>query len=162
MLSFNGIADYNDTGTAITPIVLVSNTWTTITNNGQGEFTNLNYLPSGVTKLMNTSTGQFDFTELDLGDSCLIRNDFSVTPNTNNALLELRYQLGEGSGSYTLNTIIGRLDSGSGTPYRFSLQPQMIYMGESNTRDNLITLQIKLSTNGTAINAGSAIGVIKR
>lgn len=158
----DGIADYNDAATAVTPITLTSDTWTTLTNDGQGPFTNLGYLPSGVTQLMNTSTGAFDFSELALGDNCFIRNDFSVTPNTNNALLELRYQLGATGSQYTLETIIGRLDSGSGVPYRFSLNPQMIYMGDANTKDNPITLQIRLSTNGSVVNAGSAIGVVKR
>lgn len=158
----NGIADYNDTSTSPTPLTLVSNTWTTVPNDGLGPFTNLSYLPDGVTKLMDTTTGEFDFTELALGDNCFIRNDFSVTPNTNNALLELRYQLGAVGFEYTLETILGRLDSGSGQPYRFSLTPQMIYMGDTNTKDNPVRLQVRLSTNGTLVNAGSAIGVTKR
>jgi len=160
--SLNGIADYNDTSTASSPVSLVSNTWTTIPNDGAGAFTNLSYLPTGVTSLMDTSVGAFDFSQLELGDNCFIRNDFTITPNTNNALLELRYQLGGGANVYTLETIIGRLDSGSGQPYRFSLTPNMIYMGDLNTKDNPIILQIRLSTNGSVVNAGSSIGVVKR
>jgi len=38
----------------------------------------------------------------------------------------------------------------------------MIYMGDLNTKDNPIILQLKLSTNGSAVNAGSSIGVVKR
>ena len=157
--SNNGIADYNDTSTAASPVVLTANTWTTLPNNGAGAFTNLTYLPDGITSLMDTNTGAFDFSQLKLGDNCFIRNDFSVTPQTNNALLSLRYVLGAGANQYTLETIIGRLDSGSGIPYRFSLTPQMIYMGDLNTKDNPIALQIKLSAAGTATNAGSSIGV---
>jgi hypothetical protein len=160
--STSGIADYNDSETAVNPITLIADTWTTLTNNGLGSSTNLSYLPRGVTKLMDTSTGSFDFSELNLGDNCFIRNDFSVTPNTNNALLELRYQLGGTGATYTLETVLGRLDSGSGKPYRYSLVPQMIYIGDLNTKDNPIILQIKLSTNGSVINAGSSIGVVKR
>ena len=111
---------------------------------------------------MNVSTGAFDPTQLDFGDTMLIRNDFAVTPNTNNALLELRYQLGTGAGSYTLQKTVGRLDSGSGIPYRFSLEPDQIYMGDANTRDNPITLQLRLSSDGTVVTAGSAITVVKR
>ena len=157
-----GVADYNDAATTITPIPLIGDVWTSITNDGLGAATNLLYLPPGVTRLMDTSTGEFDFSELTLGSNCFIRNDFSVTPSTNNALLELRYQLGTGGGVYTLETIVGRLDSGSGQPYRFSLLSHMIYMGDLNTKDNPISLQVKLSTNGTIVNAGSAIGVNKR
>jgi len=158
----NGIADYNDTSTSASPIALTANTWATIPNDGLGSFTNLAYLPDGVTTLMNTSTGAFDFSQLSLGDNCFIRNDFTINPNINNSLLSLRYELGSGGSIYTLETIIGRLDSGSNQDYRFSLTPQMIYMGDTNTKDNPIKLQVKLSTNGTLVNAGTSIGVVRK
>lgn len=158
----NGFIDYNDSATSVTPITLTGGVWTTITNDGAGAFTNKSYPPTGVTELMDTSTGAFDGSELSLGDTMLIRNDFTITPNTNNSLLELRYQLGAGGGLYTLEKIINRLDSGSGIPYRFSLEPDLIYMGDTNTRDNPIVLQVKLSGNGTLVNAGSAITVVAR
>ncbi len=158
----NGIADYNDTSTSASPIALVANTWTTIPNDGQGSFTNTAYLPDGVTTLMDTSTGAFDFSQLSLGDNCFIRNDFTINPNINNSLLSLRYELGSGGGVYTLEPIMGRLDSGSNQDYRFSLTPQMIYMGDTNTKDSPIKLQVKLSTNGTLVNAGTSIGVVRK
>ena len=111
---------------------------------------------------MDVSTGKIDPTELPLGSTILIRNDFTVTPNTNNTLLEFRYTLGGGGGAYTLEKIIGRLDSGSGIGYRRSLVPDMIYMGDTNTRDNHIGLEVRLSAGGTLVNAGSAIQVIKQ
>lgn len=158
----NGFIDYNDASTSSSPIVLTGGVWTTLTNDSAGAFSNKNYPPTGVSELMDTSTGAFDPTQLDFGDTMLIRNDFSITPNTNNSLLELRYQLGSGAGIYTLQKIIGRLDSGSGMAYRFSLEPDQIYIGDSNTKDNPIVLQLRLSGNGTVINAGSAITVVKR
>jgi len=158
----NGIADYNDTSTTTTPVTIVADTWTTIPNDGAGSFTNLSYLPAGVTSLMDTSTGAFDVSELTFGDAVYIRNDFTVTPATNNTLLELRYQLGTGGDSYTLEKIVSRLDSGSGIPYRFSLEPDLIYMGDTNTKDNPIVLQVKLSGNGSLVNSGSAISVVAR
>ena len=96
-----------------------------------------------------------------LGDTILVRNDFTVNPNTNNSSLQFRYELGTGAGAYTLDKRLGRLDEGSGSDYRFSLNPDLIYMGDTNTRDNPITLQVKLSTGGTLINAGSVIQVIR-
>ena len=155
----NGFIDYNDaTGT----ISLTADTWTDIPNDGAGAFSNSLYKPTGVTELLDTTTGYIDVSELDLGDTILIRNDYSVNPNTNNSLLEFRYELGTGLGTYTLEKIVGRLDSGSGQNYRFSLEPDLIYMGDTNTRDNDIKLQVKLSTDGTLTNAGSVIQVIKR
>ena len=68
-----GFMDYNDNSTSTTPITLVADTWTTITNDGLGAFTNKTYKPYGnVTELMNTSTGAIDPTGLDLGDTILI------------------------------------------------------------------------------------------
>ena len=157
-----GFIDYNDTSTGISPVVLVGNVWTPIPNDGLGAFTNKDYKPSGITELMDTYTGKIDPTEMTLGSTMLVRNDFTVTPNTNNALLEFRYTLGIGGGAYTLEKIIGRLDSGSGVGYRRSLVPDMIYMGDTNTRDNPIGLEIRLSAGGTVVNSGSAIQVIKQ
>ena len=156
-----GFMDYNDTSTSSSPITLVADTWTTIPNDGLGAFTNKTYKPDGnVTELMDTSTGAIDPTGLSLGDTILIRNDFTVNPSTNNASLEFRYQLGTGGGSYTLGKRLGRLDEGSGTDYRFSLNPDLIYMGDENTRGNPGKLQVKLSSAGTLTNAGVAIQVM--
>lgn len=157
--SGSGFIDYNNTDTGTT---LVADTWTALPNDGLGSFSNSSYPPNSVTYLMDTSVGKFDFSELSLGDTALIRNDYTVTPSTNNALLELRYTLGTGVGAYTLQKVVQRLDDGSGKGYRFSLTPDLIYMGDTNTKDNLVGLEIKLSTNGTVDNAGSVIQVIKR
>lgn len=153
-----GFIDYNDTTGSIS---LVANTWTTIPNNGQGAFSNDSYRPDSVTEFMDVATGAIDVSELELGDSIIIRNDYQVNPNTNNALLEFRYSLGGGGNEYVLSTTKGRLDDGSGKNYRFNLGTDLIYMGDTNTKDNPIFLQVRLSTNGTLLNAGSVIQLIK-
>ncbi len=155
----NGFIDYNDTTGSFS---ITADTWTDLPNNGLGPFTNKNELPTGVTELMDTTTGYLDVTQLTLGDAIDIRNDYTIYPNTNNAQLKFRYVLGSGAGEYTLEKIIGRLDSGSGRPYRYSLSPDLIYMGDTNTRDNPIKLQIFCSSNATVTNAGSVIRVVKR
>lgn len=155
----NGFIDYND---ATGSINLTADIWTDIPNDGEGSFTNKTYAPDGVTEFMDVTTGYIDVTELDLGDTILIRNDYVVNPNTNNTLLEFRYELGDGAGIYNLETIKSRLDSGSGQDYRFSLQTDLIYLGDTNTRDNPIKLQAKLSSSGTLTNAGSVIQLIRR
>ncbi len=156
-----GFIDYNDASTSSSPVSLVANTWTTIPNDGLGAFSNDNYAPDGITSLMDTSTGSIDPTQLSLGDTILIRNDYTVIPNTNNTLLEFRYNLGVGAGNYQLEKIVARLDSGSGIQYRNSLVTDLIYMGDTNTRDNPIILEVRLSAAGTLINAGSVIQVIR-
>lgn len=153
-----GFIDYNDTTGDIT---LIADTWTTILNDGQGAFSNDTYKPIGVTELIDVSTGAIDASELSLGDTILVRNDFTITPSTNNAKLEFRYSLGTGGGAYTLERSLSRLDDGSGIPYRFSLRPDLIYMGDSNTLDNPIVLQVKLSTDGVLNNSGTVVQLIK-
>lgn len=154
-----GFMDYNDT---TGDVALTANTWVTIPNDGAGAFTNKNYKPIHVTELMDVATGEIDPTELDLGDVLFIRNDFTITPLINNTSVEFRYVLGAGAEEYTLEQQLGRLDRGSGIGYRFSLRVDLIYMGDANTRDNPITLQVKCSGDGTLNNAGSVITVGKR
>ncbi len=154
-----GFIDYNNT---IAAFSIIADTWTDIPNDGLGAFSNDTYRPNGITELLDVSTGYIDPTEVPLGDTMLVRNDYVINPNTNNSLLEFRYSLGTGGGSYTLEKTVGRLDSGSGKDYRFTLETDLIYMGDLNTRDNPIKLQIKLSGNGTLTNSGSVIQLIKR
>jgi hypothetical protein len=156
-----GFMDYNDTSTTASALVLASDTWTAIPNDGLGAFTNKTYKPNGVTELMNGS-GQIDCSELTLGDYILIRNDYTVTPSGNNQILKFRYTLGTGGGSYTLEKSLGRMDEGGSIPYRFSLTVDEIYMGDANSRDNVIGIEVKSSGNATLVNAGTVISVVKR
>lgn len=155
-----GFIDYNDTSTTTSPLAILADTWTSIPNDGLGAFSNSSYKPFGVTELMNAS-GQIDPTQLNMGDVIFVRNDFIVNPNTNNASLKFRYVLGNGAGEYTLENSLGRLDEGSGKDYRFSLKVDKIYMGDTNTRDNPITLQVNCSSNSTLINAGTALSTMR-
>ena len=150
-----GFIDYNDsTGN----VSLSSDTWTDIPNNGQGAFTNKTYKPEGVNDVIDEETGYLDFDKLTLGSQIFIRNDFTVTPNTNNSLLELRYVLGGGDGEYALKFWSERLDSGSGIGYQRVISFP-IYMGDNNTKNNPGKLQVKLSSDGTVLNAGSYIKI---
>ncbi|MAO22077.1 MAG: hypothetical protein CMJ25_15120 [Phycisphaerae bacterium] len=150
-----GFADYNDTSGSFN---IVEDTWTDMPNNGLGVYSNNQYLPTGVTDVIDTSTGYLDFSELTLGSELLIRNQFKVVPNTNNCLLEVRYLLGQGAGEYPLLFWSERLDSGSGQDYDRVLSFP-IYMGDLNTQGGVGRLQVKLSTNGTITNAGSYISI---
>jgi len=156
----NGFIDYNDTSTTTTPLVLNADTWTTIPNDGQGAFTNKNYAPPNVTELMYPD-GSIDPTELSLGDTIIIRNDYTITPQTNNGSLQFRYGLGGGGNEYFLETRLGRMDSGSGIGYRYSLSTDLIYMGDLNTLNNPIFLEIFSTAQATLVNAGSVLFVVR-
>ena len=153
-----GFADYNDTSTAATPLTLVGETWTTLPNDGAGSFSQ-EHLPLLLSNTLLGAGGSLDVSEMALGSDLLIRPDFTVTPSANNSALSFRFQLGAGAGAYTLEQQLGRLDLGAGVPYRFSLQALYVYLGDTNTRDNPISLQVKLSGNGSVVNAGLAVKV---
>ena len=150
-----GFADYNDTSGSV---ALVADTWTDVPNNTLGAFTNIAHLPTGVTSMIDSNTGYLDFSDLTIGSELLIRNDFSVNPDTNNALLEARYLLGTGAGEYELKFFSERLDGGSNQDYQ-RVTPFPLYIGDSNTGGNPGKLQVKLSTTGTITNAGSYISI---
>ena len=150
-----GFIDYNDTTGSVT---LTPDTWADVPNNGLGSFTNKIYKPTTINEVLDGSTGYLDFSELTLGSQLLIRNDFTVTPNTNNSLLEVRYLLGQGAGEYALKFWSERLDSGSGIGYQRVISFP-IYMGDTNTQGGVGKLQVKLSTNGSINNAGSYIKI---
>ena len=155
----SGFVDYNDTTGSI---AITANTWVDVPNNTLGAYTNLTYLPEGMTTLMDGSTGYLDFSELTLGSDMHIRIDYTVTPNTNNSLVESRYVLGSGSGEYALPINSKRLDSGSGIPYSSDKGSFYIYMGDTNTLGGVGKLQVRLTTGGTLSNNGVAIKIYKK
>ena len=158
--SAHGFGDYNDAASLATPITLLADTWTTLTNDGLGPNTNLGFLPDGVTQLIDTPGGHIDASQLKFGDVILIRKDYSVIQTNPNSLLEFRYTAGTGLGSYELETIVQRLDAGTSRTYRFSLSIDKFYIGDANTRDNPIIPQIKLSGPGTVVNSGTVVTVL--
>jgi len=156
----DGFVDYNNSSGEIS---LAADTWTDLPNDAAGAFTNTAYSPTDVggLDLIDTSNGYLDFSGLDLGSQLIIRSDVTVTPQTNNALFQMRYLLGSGAGEYQLLFLSERLDSGSGLDYQRVI-PFPIYMGDTNTRDNAGRLQAKLSTAGTITNAGIYISILER
>ena len=158
-----GFIDYNDTATSTTPITLPDGVWVQLTNDGLGAFSNSTYRPYGVCELMSTPGGEVDLRELSLGDAVWIRHDYEVVPTVDNATLQLRYLLGTGAGAYTLEKSVATLSRGAGISYRQTAETDFIYLGDDNTRQNLIAVQVKLTgAVGTCLNYGSVIQVIKR
>lgn len=151
-----GFIDYNS---ALPAISATANTWTNLNNDGQGAFTNKNYAPAGVTDMMDESNGALDFTQLSLGESVMVRNDFEITTSVNSTFVSFRYVLGSGLGEYTLEKQLGTLPNGSGETYKIKFT-DLIYMGDDNTRLNPVEMQVRCSENATILNLGSVIQLI--
>ena len=81
----NGWIDYNDSYTAINPINYISGDLQ-LTNDGLGIYSNSLFKPSGVTRLWNSTTNTFDFSELNVGDEITIRTEGIVTTSSNNQI----------------------------------------------------------------------------
>ena len=154
-----GFADYNDSATSTTPVSITADVWEEIPNDGLGAFTNTGFIPATISSLF--SNDKIDVSDLDLGDAVIIRYDFTLTPSVNGAFGELRLSLGSGLGSYYLNRPIGTLSNGSGYDYQVTGE-FYIYMGDANTRDNPIGLEVRCSEDASLVNAGVVIQVIKR
>jgi len=153
----SGFVDYNNTSG---DFLIVSDTWTDVTNDGLGAFSNSLYMPPGVTNLLDVSGG-LTFSELNIGDAIFIRNDISITPAVNGAAVSFRYKLGSGAGEYYLPRYWGTLNYGAGFLTRF-VEEDYIYMGDENTRGNIATLQINCTEDAVVNNAGCAIQIMRQ
>lgn len=72
-------------------------TWVSLTNDNTGSGTSDNtYAPSGLTNLWDTTTNEFDFSSLDLGDTFSIRVDLTITTTANNQHVFVRGRWGIG------------------------------------------------------------------
>lgn len=155
----DGFADYNNTLSSQT---LTANVETEILNNGEGFFTNLDYLPSGVTNLLDTTTGYLNLSELELGDAIVVRKDLSFTPNSNGAKVKIIFEFGIGTGNeYIIEKDLPRLDSGGSISYRL-IESEDFYIGNLLTKDNPVKMKIVSSVGGILTNNGVSIMVNKR
>ncbi len=160
-LPSHGWADYADATTSTTPIVLTPNSWTQLTNDGAGANTRTDYLPFGVSSLMHTPAGTLNLTELSRGDIIKVRNTFTITPNSNNARINLRYAMGLASPFY-LDKDLGKLPNGSGQPTKFGLEIDIIYAGESDVRDNPVAIEVRSNKLASVVVSNTLISVIRK
>ena len=155
-----GFADYNDAATAITPLVVTGGGGDVqITNDTLGAFTNTAYLPSGVTSIWNSTTNQFDFSQLSLGDMIDIRLELKPTIAGQNSEVEIDLELGVGGSPYTIS--FGRQSfktSGVKRIDRFN----GIYMGDSNTLNNPGRFLIRSDTNLDLVVSGWYVKIIRK
>ena len=77
--SLFGWYDYSDLATQTTPISVTGTVQTKITCDGLGGIAPQNYPISGITDVYNTTSQQFDFSDLSLGDTVNIDFDLYVT-----------------------------------------------------------------------------------
>lgn len=96
--NFDGFIDYSHSGSTQ---AYVSGDLK-ILNDGAGAYTLKTYAPLGVTDLWNTTTNQFDFSQLRIGDEVTIRTDGEVTTTAVNQIFGTKLNMSIGSNPYIL------------------------------------------------------------
>lgn len=141
-----GVEDYNDLSSPdLTPSTGVEEK---VLNDGNGSFTNKTYKIPGYPDIWNTSTNQFGFSHLDLGDSVDIRFDFTVTTSGANDDISILLRLGVGASPYDL--LVKRLEWRDAGTYQFTAW-YSVYMGDANTLNNPAEVYILCGTNADTV-----------
>jgi len=79
-----GYFDYADLATQTTPITVLPNTQTLLTNDTLGDDTNTSQPPYGVTAIWDADSDEFNFQQLSVGDTVDIRVHLKTTTTTAN------------------------------------------------------------------------------
>lgn len=144
-----GFFDYNDTATSVTPINVTANTWTKLTNNGLGAFTNKLYKCPALTDIWNTSTNRFVWTNVKLGDTVDIRIEIAITTTSPNQVVNLSIFNGIGGSEYGIGILPETQYKSAGS--RVINAYTSIYMGDNNTLLNPSEIRIKSDAACTVI-----------
>ena len=135
----DGFIDYNDLATQSTPIAYTTGT-IKITNDGAWPYGDSANKSPMVTRLWNTATGQFDFSQLSIGDQVFIRCDIVVTTSTPNQEVELDYVMDIWWANYTVHCINQYFK----TAKAYHLwQTTDIYIGNVGTKNNPAELRFQ-------------------
>ena len=153
-----GLYDANDAATASAPIVIPgTSTWTLLTNDALGPFTNVVYGLPGKANLWDTATQRFVWAGLSLGDVLLMRLDISVTTTSPNQDVLADIRLGAGVGEYSV-PVADRLYKAAGVHRLVAVQ--FIYMGDTNTFDNPAVFRVQSDAAATVVVHGWATAVL--
>jgi len=133
-----GYFDYADSATASTPVSLTSALgYVDLPNDGLGSQTNLDFLPDGVTSLMDN--GVFDFSQLSLGSEILMRVSLSATTLVNNTQIAIRMLFA--NGLYSIVWLSPLNFKNQVTNYELTPM-NMFYIGNLETLNQPAKLQI--------------------
>lgn len=154
-----GFFDYNDSLTNTTPINVAVNTWTKFTNNGLGANTNKTYKSPYLTDVWNTTTNQFNWTGMKLGDTVDIRIEFTITTTSPNQVMNLSIVNAVGTANeYSIGFTpeVQYKTVGSKVVNAFT----SIYMGDLNTLNNPSEIRIRSDATCTVKVSGWYIRTI--
>lgn len=144
-----GWQDYNDLATKTTPITLTANTWTNLSNDGAGPYSQMSHKIFDHGNIWNTSTNSFNFSGLSIGDVILMRLSATITTYNSNINVGGKLRLAVGSAiEYDVPFFAGLIKS-SGSHYITTTT--MIYIGSTETRDYPGKVMALSDTSGTKV-----------
>jgi len=161
LFSSVGYFHYTDTLTQTTPLTIVADTNKKLTNDGLGAQTNLTQAPYGVSTLFNTTTNEFDFSQLSIGDTLDLRVDLSLTTTSANQKYLVFLRVGEGSAAqYDLPIFSGQIKNISSNNRIIGNEPFSIDYQEHI--DNPATLYILSDDDGSVKVNGWYSAIIRK
>ena len=138
-----GFASYTDTNTETTKIILTSQVWTSVTNDGLKGGTNIEHLPTTATRFWDVVANEIKIDELDNSNYIIVRLQFKITPLVNDAVVSVRVFWTTQSGyEFQLTRRSGNLNEGAGIEYELSEQI-IVYKGDDDSRLGAGKIQIK-------------------
>lgn len=151
----DGFIDYSHSGT--------TQSYTSgdlkVLNDGNGAYTLKTYKPIGVTEFWNTTTNQFNFSDLALGDEVWIRTDGLVTTTTSNQIFGTKIKFDIGGTPYDIQ--VGQ--SYYKTTGTYPVNRYMyFYIGNTGTLNNPAELLFSSDAAATIQLNGFAITVKRR
>jgi len=155
--SVNGIEDQNGTNAAI---LLVSDTYSFIENNGLGPSTIINLLPGGIGPVWNIVTNSFDFSSLSVGTWITLRLDFDLTTSVANTdfAVAMDFQIGELT---EFEKVLGRRFFKNNKAYLGETITFGFYIGSDLTANTPSKIKVKTDSNSTFKINGWAMGINK-
>ena len=155
----NGVLDYNDLATITTPFSVTVDTLTDIPNDGEGPFSNKQFLPAGVTDTWNVSAQEIDLSQLQLGTIVGYRLDMLINVADPNQEVVLELHAGLGVSPYVLQIARNQYKSAGQYPITAS---GFMYIGNELTKDNPAKFKIISDGALTLENIGFATVILNR
>jgi len=148
MFASVGYFDHNDLATQTTPITLTSGVNIKLTNDTLGAFTDLTQAPYGVSNIWNSTTNQFDFSSLDVGDTLDLRVDCFLTTTGTNKTYKIFLKLGIGTASeYT--TLVGSGELKAAVTNENIVKEIGFYLGSEDIKNYPAELYVLVDTTGS-------------
>lgn len=141
-----GWQDWNHNGSSQT--LTTGGTFYQLENDGAGSYSSTTYKVSGHGNIWDTSSDQFDFSDLSVGDEVTVRLDFEVTTTGANSVISTRLELSIGSSPFYLYLPDQQFKS-SGT-YNYTVT-KPFYIGSTAVRDNPAEVQMSSDNSGDSV-----------